>query len=82
MLCLDNSLQPLQSQPATVESCSYVLLSGVEAVSAASSPFNLSIAEGQAIGAAIFTCWGIAFAFRAIRDFLSGWSSDRSISEE
>lgn len=63
-LCLDASLVPVQSQPATVEACAYVVMSGAEAVAVANSPWNLTVAEGGQIGGAILLVWSVAFAMR------------------
>ncbi|KAF7600095.1 MAG: hypothetical protein CGU28_02185 [Candidatus Dactylopiibacterium carminicum] len=71
MLCLSADLQAIQSEPASVAECPYVVFTGAEAVSMANSPWNLSISEAAQIGGVIWLVWGAAWGLRTLANFLN-----------
>jgi len=72
MICLEQNpstgaLQPITPQPSDLSSCTLVAGSYTES----SSPvWQLTEAQGETIGGAIFLAWSIAFGFRIIARFL------------
>lgn len=78
-ICISATLQVEQSPPASVADCPYVVFTGAESVQAFSSPWNLTVSEATQIGSAICAVWGLAWAFRALADFLK--SSDKESEE-
>jgi len=54
-------LSPSQTDMTT---CTYVLMSGAEALRAQSSPFNLTLEQGGLLSAAILGVWAAAWLFR------------------
>lgn len=61
--------------------CQMVVFTGAEAASLQASPFNLSISQAQEIGISILVCWAIAFGFRSIGAFLTGWHNTQNQEE-
>ena len=80
MLCVTQDangvLSLIQPQPSDVTTCAMVIASAQEV---GLSPFNLSQADAEAIGAAIAIVWGAGFAARAVIRALGSGESQNEV---
>lgn len=57
-------LVDVSPQPATFDSCSYVVQSGAEVVA---SPFALDLDDAGLLAGAVTALWAVAYVFRLLR---------------